>query len=80
MKLEDNFEGSCKGIDLCKNKNKIIRRVEHKRLPLLYYKMNMDKNPFSLDFGYLWVEGKKIHEKRQGKYVLEDSNERYSRN
>jgi hypothetical protein len=74
MKLEDNL---AKNID---DKSIILKRVKHKRLPLLYYEINFDANPFSLDLGYLWVEGKKIYEERLGSYKLEDSNERYFRN
>jgi hypothetical protein len=79
MKLEDNLVKDCDTVKL-ENRDKIIRRIEYKRLPLLYYKMNSEANPFSLNLGYLWVEGKKIHEERNGSYKLEESNERYFRN
>lgn len=74
MKLEDNL---VKNID---DKATILERVKYKKLPLLYYRMNADANPFSLDLGYLWIEGKKIHEEKCGSYKMGDSNERYFRN
>jgi len=72
-------------IDSIKSNKKIIKkrivnssivntRIENKKLPLLYYEMNKEANPHSLNLGYLWIEGKKIYNKRNGHYSSENIN------
>ncbi|NCN86825.1 hypothetical protein GW932_03250 [archaeon] len=48
--------------------------AEIKRNPFLYYFINRNENPFSLNFGYLWEEGRKIYNERKDSYFFEGLN------